>query len=258
MKVGLALIVISLSVLLCRMLFLRLPHQLVMFVFKTNQGMSIEYGWVIRQSKDHGPFPNLAKEQVSTVAPASVHAFKFHPKEAAPKERQFQLFSIRTTTAPVSTETPSLPMTVVSMDPQKRKEVIQSQPTIQSNKAVETTRLQQLIDSRPDDPNTYLLRLKDFLQLLPDQIPTSTYLEETSLASIWKKKRNSIFYSCPKNVRSYMFCQKHWMVTWDSDSKRFAYYKEQPSTFFASFITYSSFGGCTIRFHLCHSHIVRD
>lgn len=236
MKVGFALVVVSLSVLLFCKCFLRLLHQLVMFVFTTNQGMSIEYGWVVRQSKDHGPFPNLAQVQVSTATPALVHTFKFRPREEALKERKFQLFSIRATTTPVSTERPSLPTTVVPMESQERKEAAQSQPTIQSKQAVETTRLQRLIDSRPDDPNTYLLRLKDFLQILPDQIPTSTYLEEMSLAAIWKRKRNSIFYSCPKNVRSYMFCQKHWMVTWDSDSKRFAYYKEQPSTPFSPFL----------------------
>ena len=152
--------------------------------------------------------------------------------ESQQHERRFQLFSINEKTSNTITRTIPDP---TKEAPSPSPSVISTTDSNPGNTSLATTdssRLQRLIDSRPDDPNIYLLHLKDFLQTQPDHPPASLYLEETSLSAIWQSQRKSILYSCSKNIKSYMFCQRHWIVTWDSDSRKFAHYREQPGNHF--------------------------
>ena len=198
---------------------------LLLIVSKKEKG--IEYGWIIQESEKHGPFPNLnnyllAEKQVSS---SSVEPTEM---ESPQQKRQFQLFSIneassKTITRVISDPTKAIPSPSISVTPSTISNPVNASLTMD-----DSSRLQRLIDSRPDDPKIYLLRIKDFLQTQSDRPHSSLYLEETSLSAIWQKQRASILYSCPSNVKSYMFCQRHWIVTWDSDSRKFAHYSEQP------------------------------
>ena len=196
-------------------------------LFITKREKNIEDGWIIQESSEHGPFPRLNNNKLEEKK-SLVSSNESTEMESHQYERQFHLFSINETSSNTITrvisdptkESPSPSLSVVA--------TTYSNPVETSLAMEDSSRLQRLIDSHSDDPNIYLLRLKDFLQTQSDSPPSSQYLEETSLSAIWERQRKSILYSCPKYVRSYMFCQRHWIVTWNSDNQKFAHYSEQP------------------------------
>ena len=199
----------------------------MLLLFITRKEKNIEYGWIIQESKEHGPFPNLnygkfSENQYSKPSVAPTTMGSNH------RERQFQLFSINEVSSNTNTRIISKPTKFISIPSHSVNFVTNPNQGNVSLAIDDSSRLKRLIDSHPEDPNMYLLRIKDFLQTQSDRLPSSLYLEETSLSAIWQRQRASILYSCPRNVKSYMFCQRHWIVTWDSESRKFAHYTEQP------------------------------
>ena len=101
--------------------------------------------------------------------------------------------------------------------------------------ARESTRLEKLIQRNQTDPNIYLLGIKSLLHLVPDNgYPEDLVLHSLNtpstetLRDIWRDNAEKVHYSCSKNPINYSFCQRHWMLSWDSYTRHFTYYKEQP------------------------------
>ena len=98
-----------------------------------------------------------------------------------------------------------------------------------------STRLEKLIQRSQTNPNIYLLDIKSLLHLVPDNdypedlvLHTLNTSSTETLRDIWRDNAQKVHYSCSKNPINYSFCQQHWMLSWDSNSKHFTYYKEQP------------------------------
>lgn len=121
-----------------------------------------------------------------------------------------------------------------------------SQGTLSSSP--ESTRLDQFIQKNKDNPNIYLLKIKSLLQLVPDNgypedivLHTVKNTSTDTLHDIWRDNANNVHYACSKYHVNYAFCQPHWMLSWDSISKHFTYYKEQGSNTWILIISSSAF-----------------
>ena len=99
----------------------------------------------------------------------------------------------------------------------------QEKPTM----PVEKTQLQLYMDNHPNI--SYLLDIKQLVDTMfvPPLYVKRNVTSHPDLITFFRKNKESLYYQCPSNPHPYSFCQKHYLFSWDSESRMFSAYQEQ-------------------------------
>lgn len=90
------------------------------------------------------------------------------------------------------------------------------------------TRLQRLLAARPHGKYNYLMDIPALLDsLLRRPNASLAFRRRGSLASVLAEFGPALYHRCRKHAVEYSFCQYHWLVAWDSDSREFYPFHEQ-------------------------------
>lgn len=94
-------------------------------------------------------------------------------------------------------------------------------------KAVKKTRLQRYMEKHPDI--AFLLDIKYLVDNLsfPPLSKKRNVTENADLLTFFQNNKKNIFYDCSANVTNFSFCQKHYLLAWDSTTAVYYRYEEQ-------------------------------
>ena len=90
------------------------------------------------------------------------------------------------------------------------------------------TRLQRYVAAHPSNRYNYLTNTPVLLDNLLRRRNSSLFFRQNgTLASVLSQFGASLYHRCAKHAVEYSFCQYHWLVAWDSDSRQFYPFREQ-------------------------------
>ena len=90
------------------------------------------------------------------------------------------------------------------------------------------TRLQRYVAAHPSNRYNYLTNTPVLIDNLLRRRNSSLFFRQNgTLASVLSQFGASLYHRCAKHAVEYSFCQYHWLVAWDSDSRQFYPFREQ-------------------------------
>lgn len=94
-------------------------------------------------------------------------------------------------------------------------------------KVVKKSRLQRYMEKHPDI--AYLLDIKNLVNNLssPPLSKKRNVTASADLLTFFNNNKKNIFYDCSANATNFSFCQKHYLLAWDSTTAMYYRYEEQ-------------------------------